>query len=178
MASVVGRQIYVVGSVNAAFYSTILIIADTIRLVGLAVGHIAPKNAVVVFVVPLLVIDAADAFCGEVHHDVAVVGGEFASCIHGTGIFGGVVVEDAVFEDGLRIIIKVYAAAFGRCGVVADAAVGIVGSYAIANAAAHGSSIVSDGAVIEVDVGSASRRIDVDAAAKHSSVVVFESAVG
>ena len=159
-------------------HGTVFIVADAFRLVRLTVGHVTPKDAVIVFVVILLVIDAADAFRGEVHHDVAVIGGEFAPCEHGTGIFGGVVVEDAVLEDGLRIIIKVYAAAFGGSGVVADAAVGIVGPYAVTDAAAHGSGVVSESAAIEVDVGSASRRIDVDAAAKHSSVVVFESAVG
>ena len=157
LTRVVGRKIDNVVSVNATLHGAIFIVADAFRLAGLAIGHVAPKDAVVVFVVPLLVVDAADAFRGEVHHDVAVVSSELASCVHGTGVFGGVIVEDAVFEDGLRIIIKVYAPAFGGCGVVADAAVRIVGTITVADAAAHGSPVVSEGAAIEVDAGSASR---------------------
>ena len=108
LCTVVGRwQVDVFGALHAALHSAIFVVAHAVGLARLTIGHIAPNDAVVVFVVALLVVYTADAFRGEVHHKIAVVGGEFASGVHAAGFLGRVVGEDAVLEGRLGIIIKV-----------------------------------------------------------------------
>ena len=85
----------------------------------------------------VLVVDAADALRGEVHHEIAIVGGELAAGIHAASVVGGIVVDDAVFQCRFGTVVEVNATALGGGDVVADAAVGIVGADAVAHASAH-----------------------------------------
>ena len=177
LSIVVGRQIDDFGADDTALRGTIFVVAGANRLVGLAIGHVAPKDTVVVFVLVIFVEDAAHTFGGEVHHDVAVVGGESASGVHGAGVFGGVVVDDTILEDRLRVIIKVYAATFGGSDVVADAAVGVVDAESVADATAHRSVVALDVTVIQVDMSGAACRVDVNATPVHGSGVLLYGAV-
>ena len=174
---VLDGDVVVVQSVDAAANSAMFKIARSGVLVGQAVSHIAPDDAVVIFVVLVLMIVAADTIRGEVHHEVAVVGGEFASGVYATGVFGRVVVDNAILIHRLGIIVKVNAASLGGGYVVVDEAVGKAGTNAVANAATHRSGVVPNATVVQVDTGVASSGINVNATTKHGSMVVLESAV-
>ena len=152
-------------------------LATAVRLALLPLPLVAPNDAVEHFAVAVLDEKSADTFGGVVGHEVAVVGGELASGIHGTSVLGRVVGHNAVLECRLGIIIKVYAAAFSRSCVVADATVGENAADAVANAAAHRGCIVDYGAVDEADVGCAAARVGIDAAAEHGGFVVGDDAV-
>ncbi len=65
LCTVVGRwQVDVFGALHAALHGAIFVVAHTVGLARLTIGHIAPDNAAVVFVVALLVVDASDALRG------------------------------------------------------------------------------------------------------------------
>ena len=156
VAVVVGGEGVVFVAAHAALHGAVFVVTRAFCLARLAVGDVAPEDAVVIFVVAVFVVYAANAFGGEVHQDVAVVGRELAAGVHAAGVLCCVVAKDAVFERRLCIIIKVYAAAFSGSRVVADAAVAVAGADAVAQAAAHRGAVAHDGAVFEIHMGSAS----------------------
>ena len=137
LTTVLIGDVVVVRAVDDTANSGVFKIAQAGELVGHTVGHIAPDDAVVVFVVAVFMIHAADAFRGEVHYEVAIVRSELSAGIHAASADGGIVANDAVFERWSGIIVKVYATALGRCNVVADTAVGVVDTIAVANTATH-----------------------------------------
>ena len=85
----------------------------------------------------LFVEGAANGLRAEVHHDVAVIGGDFATDVHGTALDGRVVADDAVFEGRLGIHKYIHACALCRCRIVADPAVVEVTTQTVENAATH-----------------------------------------
>ena len=145
---VLDRNVEIICTVNDTVDGAMFKVAQSSELVGQTVGYVTPDDAVVVFVVIVFVVDAADALRGEIHHKVAIVGRELATGIHAACVVGRVVVDDAVFEGRLGIVIEVDATAFGRSYIIVDAAVGVVGTYAVAHAAAHRGDIVGHDAVV------------------------------